>query len=759
MNTKDFVVLPWGKPGNSIKLRYKNAQELRMEKVQLELENQELEKKLQEFQSTRNKEKEERQSSGYHWKSGQVGKLGTPSHMMLQNKGNVIKFSSGKVKLKLLKQQLQETVKPPLNYKMTSASESEKSKIRGKVCGQCENKAALLAKSQILSSVLDVAHKFIKEVNTNEPKEERHSAGKNSKSQHKDKPLLLQRSSEVEVSTPKKGEYATSGDMLLCEGTFNEETSAQSFQEALNQWRNGHHDNKKHNLPAVKTGSLEECEVQTNLKIWREPLQIEFKEDSLSYMEKLWLKKHRRTTPEQLRNMLPDSFLTPCKTLSETQCSQNENDEDNDVEEIKVQHQALFLPLEELKIERAEPSLKIVELDNVKTRNVEEIRNVVPYKVELAVADSQQSCTFHDYQNNFLYKNDIFQHHVFTKGKQDFLHLHLSDSSSFCKDNTTGTSNLNFDNNVDLYIYSSATEKSRGNYIFEGNSNEKSIDKENTDSCMSLENKEFLPMIDLEETSIKKKVSEDIEESLDLSNLHERPNFENSKTAESPLLLREIALRNKPINERYQGLERFFVFDKNERLNSLPSHSLEHSYSSPTVTFTGQSPQKTSAANLPVPNSINNSSCLSSSHSPSRSIAVRSLSRAASEISEIEYVDITDNNEPFLDGSAEQETLDNLERELSMLRSLADPSEKLYNLTSEESPGFHNHSLNVSQTALELLNISCAKEPCEGGEESSSEKDTDIQCLLTLPESSSDNEDEDFLDNQQVIALPWSEST
>lgn len=40
--------------------------------------------------------------------------------------------------------------------------------------------------------------------------------------------------------------------------------------------------------------SLEECEVQTNLRIWTEPLTIEFKEDSLSYMEKLWLKKHRR---------------------------------------------------------------------------------------------------------------------------------------------------------------------------------------------------------------------------------------------------------------------------------------------------------------------------------------------------------------------------------------------------------------------------------------------------------------------------------
>lgn len=44
----------------------------------------------------------------------------------------------------------------------------------------------------------------------------------------------------------------------------------------------------------IFTDSLEECEVQTNLKIWREPLNIEIKEDILSYMEKLWLKKHRR---------------------------------------------------------------------------------------------------------------------------------------------------------------------------------------------------------------------------------------------------------------------------------------------------------------------------------------------------------------------------------------------------------------------------------------------------------------------------------
>lgn len=103
-----------------------------------------MEKKLQEFQSTRSKEKEERGSSGYHWKSGQVSKLGNHSYMMSQNKGNVIKLSAGKVKLKLLREQLQEPVKEPFNYKMANSSESEKPKIKGKVCGQCETKAALL---------------------------------------------------------------------------------------------------------------------------------------------------------------------------------------------------------------------------------------------------------------------------------------------------------------------------------------------------------------------------------------------------------------------------------------------------------------------------------------------------------------------------------------------------------------------------------------------------------------------------------------
>ncbi|XP_039097864.1 zinc finger B-box domain-containing protein 1 isoform X1 [Hyaena hyaena] len=832
MNTKDFVVLPWGKPGNSVKLKYKNAQELRMEKIQLELENQQMEKKLQEFQSIRSREKEERQSSGYHWKSGQMGKLGNQSHIMSRNKGNIIKLSAGKVKLKLLKEQLQEPVKQPLNHKMANSPESEKSKIKGKACGQCENRAAVLVclecgedycsgcfakihqkgalklhrttllqtKSQILSNVLDVAHRFIKDINPDKHKEETHSTKEMSTSQHEPKSPLLQGSnSEVEIPITERAEGSNPRDRLLCEGSFDEEASAQSFQEALNQWRTGHHDdNEKQNLCAAKADSLGECEVQTNMKIWREPLNIEFKEDSLSYMEKLWLKKHRRTPQDQLRNMLPDTFIRQCKTASEAQCSENESDEDSDVEETK-QHPALFLPVEELNRERPEPSLKIVELDDTYEEECEEPGDVVPYKVELASIDCQKSFTFHDYQNTFLYENNIHQHHGFTKGKADLLHLHLNNSSSYCKDNSkAGTSDTKSDTIVDPDVYSPANEKLGESSLFERNFKEKTIDMESNqksdDSCISLESKDSLPSLHLEKTSIKEQLSQDIKEALEFSNLHERPDPEDSKTTEPPLLLREIALRSKPINEQYQGLERFFVFDKNERLNLLPSHSLECNYSSTRITIAGdrewmpghsisasadhtvllgvvqsahnpstsrtqhkrgQISQRPSTANLPLSNSVKkSSSCLYSSHPRSRSVAVRSLSRAASEISEIEYIDITDHNEPFLDGIADRQTLDSLEKELNALRNLADPSEKLYSLTSEELPAINDHLLDVSQTTLDFHRSSSTRGLGGVEEQSSSERDTEIQSLLTLSESSTDEEEEDFRDKQHVITLP-----
>ncbi|XP_032117285.1 zinc finger B-box domain-containing protein 1 isoform X5 [Sapajus apella] len=798
MNTKDFVVLPWGKPGNSVKLKYR--------------------------------------SSGYYWKSGKVGKLGNQSYMMPQNKESVIKFSAGKVKLKLLKEQIQEPVKPRVNYKMANSSECEKPKIKGKVCGQCENKAALLvclecgedycsgcfakihqkgalklhrttllqAKSQILFSVLDVAHQFIKHGNPEEPKEENNSTKKISKNQHKPKSLLLQRSSpEVEIATTKRAECTKPRDSLLCEGSFDEEASAQSFQDVLSQWRTGIHDDKKQNLHAEKD-STEECEVQTNQKIWREPLNIELKEDILSYMEKLWLKKHRRTPQEQLFNMLPDTFLQPCETTGDVECSQNENNEDSDGEETKVQHSALLLPVETLNIERPEPSLKIVELDDTYEEECEEPENSVPYKVELADADSQQSCAFHDYQkNSFPYENDIHQHHVFNKGRRDFLSLCLRNSSTYYKDNSKAeTSNTDFDNIVDPDVYSPDIEKIEESTFFERSLKQKSIGLESNqksdESCMSHESKDTLPSIGLEKLPIEEKLSQDIKESLEFSNLHKRPSFEDSKTTKSSLLLQEIACRSKPITMQYQGLERFFIFDANERLKLPPSHPLECDYSSTRITLaedrewipdhslsehadnaivlgvlqgaqnpsssrkqpkTGKKLRRPSTAKFPLSNSVKeSSSCLSSSHPRSTSAAAQSLSRAASEISEIEHIDITDKSELSLDDIADQHTLDGLEKELQVLRSLADTSEKLYSLPSEELPAFSSQSLNISQTSTDLLKTSHVRGPCGVEESSSSGRDTKIQSLLSLSESSTDEEEEDFLNKQHVITLPSSKS-
>ncbi|KAM6223902.1 zinc finger B-box domain-containing protein 1 [Rhynchocyon petersi] len=831
MNTKDFVVLPWGKPGNSVKMKYKNARELKMEKVQLELENQEMEKKLQGLDSTLNKEKDKIESNGYHWKSGQVGKLGNRSHMMPPNKGNLIKLSAGKVKLKLLKEDIQEPVKQPVNDKMASSPASGQPKMKGKVCGQCENKAALLvclecgedycsgcfakihqkgalklhrttvlqAKAQVLSHVLDVAHCFIKDVNPDELKWENHFTKEISKNHHKLKyPLLQGGNSEVEFTTSTRAVSTNQKDEVLPEGSFNEVASARSFQEVLNQWRTrNHEDNEKQKFHTAKPESTETCGVQTTLKISREPLKIEFKEDSLSYMEKLWLKKLRRIQQDRLLNMQPeDKLIQSCETTSENPFSPNASDKESDVEETKTEGSALSLPIEELKIERQEPSLKIVELDDTYQEEFEELGNV-PYKVELADIDYKQSWMLYEYQkNNFPCENSIHQHYIFNKGKTDFFNLGLTNFNSYNK----GTSNTDFHITSDPDDDFPAVENIQVKPFCEKNLAQESIDVDDNQKCadsfIQLERKNTLSSIGLEEPYTKEKLTQQMKESLDFNKLHEKPNFQDSENIKSQLLLEEIALRSKPITEHYQGHEKLFIFDTNERLSSLPLQCLRCSSSSTKITLRGdrewvpdhslsshadeavsldvlqiahsqapsrrqrrmgQTSQRTSTAKIPLSSSVMKScSSLSSSHLP-RSAASRPYSRAASEISEIEYIDATDHNELLLDSTAEQQTLEFLEKELEELRSVTDPSEKPDDLPSEELSAFNSHSLNVNAATRDFLKFSSWKDSCGFEGQSSSGKDSEVPSWLALSKSSNtDDDEEDLLDKQHVITLPGS---
>ncbi|KFQ67607.1 Zinc finger B-box domain-containing protein 1, partial [Phaethon lepturus] len=145
MNINNNVVLPGSKTGTSMKLKAKTVRELQLEKVQLERENKEMEKKLRQLQSNMRREKEERKkSSAYHWKSGQAGPMTIQARVFSQSKENNNKVSSGKVKLQILQEQIQEPAKEPFKHEMANAVAREKSEVKGIACGPCEIKSALL---------------------------------------------------------------------------------------------------------------------------------------------------------------------------------------------------------------------------------------------------------------------------------------------------------------------------------------------------------------------------------------------------------------------------------------------------------------------------------------------------------------------------------------------------------------------------------------------------------------------------------------
>ncbi|KFO06171.1 Zinc finger B-box domain-containing protein 1, partial [Balearica regulorum gibbericeps] len=145
MNTNGFVILPGSKTGTSVRLKAKTVRELQLEKVQLETENKEMEKKLRQLQSNMSREKEERKkSSAYHWKSGKAGPMTIQARVLSKSKENNNKVSSGKAKLQILKEQIQEPVKEPFKHEMVNAVAHEKSEVKGIACGLCEIKSVLL---------------------------------------------------------------------------------------------------------------------------------------------------------------------------------------------------------------------------------------------------------------------------------------------------------------------------------------------------------------------------------------------------------------------------------------------------------------------------------------------------------------------------------------------------------------------------------------------------------------------------------------
>ncbi|XP_033884202.3 zinc finger B-box domain-containing protein 1 isoform X2 [Acipenser ruthenus] len=424
MNLNDFIVVT-NQP-NSVKLKNRNVREMRLETVQLELESKDMESRLQQLRLSMSREKDEREKSGgFHWRSGQAGALATHPHGAPQNKeNNLQKLSAGKVKIKILKDQSEELRKPPESYRSpVGMVRSGKPKLQGKICGQCESKKAglvcmecgedycvscfakfhqkgalklhrmipLQMEIQTSISTLDVVSQFKKQI---DPEESSVKSKQKDVVEEKQSPVrnLLpppKKNTDAEVSILDHGNYfevqsirkSNQDKGLLLSGSFDEEESAKSFQQVLMEWRTGKENNdqawRPYEAVPVFTGV---SAVQADLSDARKPVDIEFSEHSLSYMERLLLKKHRRTPVQQCGSMsLASSLQIP---LMESNMLMDEEGLSLTAEEMEEHryYTALFT-VEEFH-QQTGSSLSILELDEALKEHLEETNSYVVEEAE-----------------------------------------------------------------------------------------------------------------------------------------------------------------------------------------------------------------------------------------------------------------------------------------------------------------------------------------------------------------------------------------
>ncbi|CAK6965208.1 uncharacterized protein zbbx isoform X1 [Scomber scombrus] len=391
MNLNDFVVLPNNK-AKSVKLNARNLQELHMKTVTLDQESKEMEEKLQQLKESMSKEKEERGHSGaFRWKSGQCGSLNINSltNGTKKNKENTVqKLSAGKVKIRLLKDEpLAVPPQPPALPPAISHRTTRKNRLRGTICGQCEVKTAGVTDLQTHVSTREVVDCFQKQMNpssdpsafTNQKlspssgpshnppfssntitrrRDQKPETGTEAMAKHMQlhpdpgQVLFVNHGEEIEVETTgdgreredKKG-FSTS----LFGGEYNEEVSARSFQEALRQWRGERSDVEGETMiqdamwTPVRPVSVSAMATQANLppdrgaegqgrggREGRVPIRVEFIENSLTYMDRLLLKKHRRTPTDHPSLAFGTDLKSLPNTNTEEKTASSLTDEEED---------------------------------------------------------------------------------------------------------------------------------------------------------------------------------------------------------------------------------------------------------------------------------------------------------------------------------------------------------------------------------------------------------------------------------------------
>ncbi|KAM3835795.1 zinc finger B-box domain-containing protein 1 [Vipera latastei] len=802
MNINDFVILPGSKTGVSVKLKEKSVQELQLEKVQLELENKEMEKKLKQLQSNMSREKQERGgANGYRWKSGQANLYTQPS--ILQNKENAVKVPSGRVKLRLLKEHISapDPAKQPFVLKTANEAATERPKVKGKACGQCEMKTALLVclecgenycpscfarihqkgalklhrttslqgKARISVGKLEAAQQFLKTVNPTENNDFiNNGQGKNVTTRVEDivavppfSPKTPTNNTEKHSIVPSTEDWAEiqNGGFFL-HGTFDEKESAKSFQEALNQWRSGNcsQKSKEERSCQVESENSGTCQVQTSPPIMKKSIEIEFKEDSLNYMERLLIKKHRRTPVDQLSYDVIMDELKLKESLS------------SDIPDTCNREEELAFDLENVLF------IKIMSF----LFSVPELKSSMHWNIGLSPTIEMKK-----YWADVLEQEEL---EIVPTSSEPSLKIKILDDA--CKEETEeeSTSFIVMEAGSDELIYYGGTQKTEPDIFLPPSINTTTrsplssvVDRkkgltflcnrheetpktrassqfERADVADSFSCREGMAPNSLSERVITKgKNGKAKKKSFCMSNEQtpSRPQLAASKSfpamelvkekkvsqvAPKDSLLSRVALREKPVCNPYQGLEEFFTMGTNHlqlKMEFIPSPCKARETPKNYISFPGRPEQwtrhlslgecadesvvqkimnselgrplsrlgrQTPRTRLSQPNlSIGNASsrpfsaniplCRIAKHHPrpssvietaSKHLNTQLLSKAAFEISEISDIDVTENDDPFLEYYTSQQTLIDLDHEL---KSISDSWENLNGLNCGDFSG------------------------------------------------------------------------
>lgn len=322
----------------STRLKTQNLKRAKEETRKLEWEGRKMEERLMELKMAMNREKEERErQGGGFWKSGQHGTLNNYAEEVLTKKKSKSAPSKGKVKILRDKPlDLPERSNQPgtMAYIAQKGSHTPRDKPKGPKCGQCEERSASVSCVQCAEDYCAGCFAAF------------HLKGNLKK--HRSVPLTAtprqcfasprpsqnsvsfdyqaEGDGAVELHVPesarKKDRNSPEGasgtyENSLLQGTYNEAEQAASFQEALQAWRSGkptdHLSNSGGSRPSTdrssKRGGVPYSPVQTptvnvdsstGTSDVKQEVEIKFNETSMTYAERLLLKKHRRTDVDTL---------------------------------------------------------------------------------------------------------------------------------------------------------------------------------------------------------------------------------------------------------------------------------------------------------------------------------------------------------------------------------------------------------------------------------------------------------------------------